>query len=66
MEEHGFPITKRQLLDSVQILMSDMKLNTVFTNNRPGRKWYKRIMERNREVSERVYQNLTRARPASY
>lgn len=62
MGKHGFPITKCQLLDSVQKLLNDMNRTTVFKNNRPGRTWYNRFKKRNPEISERVYQNLTRAR----
>ncbi len=36
----GFPISKDQLLDSVQLLLNKSKRKTIFTDNRPGRKWY--------------------------
>lgn len=34
MQDHGFPITKRQLLDSVQRLINETNRQTVFKNNR--------------------------------
>lgn len=62
MQKCGFPITKFQLLESVQKLLNALKRETMFTNNRPGRDWYDRFLKRNPEITERVYQNLTRAR----
>lgn len=62
MGDHGFPITKLQLLDSVQKLLNEANRATIFTNNRPGRDWFDRFMKRHPKISERVYQNLTKAR----
>lgn len=58
----GFPITKEQLLDSVQILLNKTKRETIFTENRPGRKWYEGFTRRHPKVVEKQCQNLTSAR----
>lgn len=58
----GFPISKDQLLDSVQVLLNKSKRETVFTDNRPGRKWYEAFTKRHPLVVEREAQNLTSAR----
>lgn len=52
MESHGFPITKCQLLDSVQKLLNDEKRKTVFPNNRPERGWFQKFKKRNPNVVE--------------
>lgn len=58
----GFPITKEQLLDSVQMLLNKSKRETIFTENRPGRKWYEGFTRRHPKVVEKQCQNLTSAR----
>ncbi|XP_051168142.1 uncharacterized protein LOC127285953 [Leptopilina boulardi] len=58
----GFPVTKEQLLDSVQLLVKELKKSTCFTNGRPGRAWYDAFRKRHPEISQRVSQNLTKNR----
>ena len=58
----GFPATRLQLLDSVQILMEKLKRPNVFKNNRPGQKWYQCFLRRHPELAERLAQNLTKSR----
>ncbi|KAI4469802.1 tc5 transposase dna-binding domain [Holotrichia oblita] len=58
----GFPATKLQLLDSVQLLVEKLNRANKFKNNRPGNKWYKSFLKRHPELSERVTQNLTKGR----
>lgn len=58
----GFPITKQQLIDSVQILVKNLDRENNFNNGRPGRKWYEGFLNRHADVSTRVSQNLTNAR----
>ncbi|XP_025161698.1 uncharacterized protein LOC112590140 isoform X1 [Harpegnathos saltator] len=57
--DKGFPVTKDQLLDSVKILILELKRDNPFTNNRPGRHWYEGFCRRHPELFERVAQNLT-------
>ncbi|KAG5895467.1 hypothetical protein JTB14_013382 [Gonioctena quinquepunctata] len=58
----GCPITKEALLESVQIILRQMGRVTPFTNGKPGRHWYELFLERHPEISQRVTQNLTKAR----
>lgn len=58
----GFPATKLQLLDSVEMLIKKLKRPNTFKNNRPGRKWFKSFMKRHPILSERLTQNLTKSR----
>lgn len=60
--EAGFPVNKDQLLDSVQMILNKSKRETIFTDNRPGRKWYEGFRRRHPSVADRECQNLTSAR----
>ncbi|KAJ2949894.1 hypothetical protein O0L34_g11214 [Tuta absoluta] len=64
MAEKHIPITRDELLDSVQRIIADQKRKTPFTDNRPGRKWYSLFLNRHPAISERTAQNLTTARDA--
>lgn len=58
MAEKHFPVTKEQLLDSVQKIISEKNLDSCpFTNNRPGKKWYSLFLKRHPDLSERIAQN---------
>ncbi|KAG5895399.1 hypothetical protein JTB14_018753 [Gonioctena quinquepunctata] len=50
----GFPVTKTQLLDSVEMLVKKLKRTNEFTNGRPGRHWYEAFLRRHPEVSLRT------------
>jgi len=58
----GFPIIKEHLLDSVQNIIKKRKRSTPFTNERPGKHWYKAFLRRNPELSEKMCQNLMKRR----
>lgn len=58
----GFPVTKIQLLDSVEILIKKLHRPNAFTNGRPGRHWYEAFLRRHPEVTLRTSQNLTHSR----
>lgn len=62
LADAGFPISKDQLLDSVQMLLNKSKRETIFTENRPGRKWYEAFTRRHPIIAQRECQNLTSAR----
>ncbi|XP_013189681.1 uncharacterized protein LOC132903318 [Amyelois transitella] len=64
MAERHIPITRDELLDSVQRIIVDQKKTTPFTDNRPGKKWYNLFLKRHPSLSERTAQNLTTARDA--
>lgn len=58
----GFPITKSQLLDSIEMYIKKLNRSTSFKDGRPGAKWFKLFMKRHPEVSPRMTQNLGKAR----
>ncbi|CAG9840855.1 unnamed protein product [Diabrotica balteata] len=60
--EQGFPATKLQLIDSVQILIKNLKRENPFKDGRPGRHWFEGFMRRHPELTRRNSQNLTNAR----
>ncbi|KAF9416586.1 hypothetical protein HW555_006095 [Spodoptera exigua] len=63
MAEKHFPVTKEQLLDIVQKIISEKNLDSCpFTNNRPGKKWYSLFLKRHPDLSERTAHNLSKAR----
>ena len=62
MHKRGFPVIKNQLLDTVQMIVVKTGRNTPFTNGRPGKNWYQAFLKRHPELSERMCQNLTKAR----
>lgn len=62
MNDMYIPITKDELLGSVQKIIADKHQATPFKDNRPGKKWYNLFLKRHPTVSERTAQNLTTAR----
>lgn len=60
----GFPITRGQLIQSIQLYLNKTNRNTKFTDNLPGRKWYDGFMQRHPIISQRTSQNLTASRAA--
>lgn len=65
LSDCGFPLTKHQLLDSVQLyLNAEGRQVEKFTNNRPGKDWYVRFLGRHPDVSIRVTQSLSKSRAA--
>lgn len=62
MAKAGFPITKAQLVDSVQCILVELKRENLFTNRKPGRKRYNGFLTRNPQLAERMVQNLTQSR----
>lgn len=64
MAKAGFPVTKNQLLDSVAILIRDLKKETCFTNGRPVKHWCDAFLRRHPEISVRTSQNLSKTRSA--
>lgn len=64
----GFPVTKRQLLESVQLLCDYDNKQTPFVSNMPGRSWFNGFLQRHPEISQRIAENITlsRAKVAEY
>lgn len=64
MAKAGFPITKPELLDSVQHLIEELKRENPFVGNRPGKTWYNAFLKRHPNIGIRMAQNLTSSRAA--
>lgn len=60
----GFPITKSQLISSVQLMLNNQSRVTKFADNRPGRSWLQSFLNRNKSISVRLAQNINRSRAA--
>lgn len=58
----GFPITRSQLLDAAQELVTKLGKETPFVDNRPSKHWYKSFLSRNPELTEKLSQSLTKRR----
>lgn len=58
----GFPFTKDMLLDSVVLLIKELKRKNPFTDGRPGRHWFEAFLRRHPELSVRTPQNLCNRR----
>lgn len=63
-EERGFPVTQEQLLNSVKWLVLDLKKETPFTKDKPGRHWYEGFYHRHPELSIRKPQYFSYSRAA--
>ncbi|CAB3252107.1 unnamed protein product [Arctia plantaginis] len=62
LSERHIPLTKDSLLDSVQKIIIDQNRPNPFTNNRPSKKWFQSFMKRHPNLTQRVPDNLSRAR----
>jgi len=62
--ERGYPVTKTELLDSIQKYVDQLKKATPFNENRPGRHWYEAFRKRHPELTIRTVQHLSLIRAA--
>ena len=62
MAEAVFSVTVKQLQDSVQRLMTDLRGGNPFADNCPERTWIQGFLRKNDNVSTRISQNLTVSR----
>lgn len=60
--EIGAPVTKTDLLDCIQQYVQANSKKTPFTDDRPGRQWYKAFRKRHPELSIRKPQQLSTSR----
>lgn len=60
--KHGHPVTANNLKDCIKVYVSDMKLQTPFTNDRPGRKWFDAFCKRHPILTLRTPQHLEKER----
>ena len=54
----GFPVTKSQLLISVQGICKNLKKTNPFTDDILGRSWYESFLKRHLEISTRISENV--------
>lgn len=62
MASRGFPVTKFDLIISVQQITKDMNLTNLFPNGKPGNKWLALFLKRHPDVSERTVEKLSHVR----
>jgi len=48
----GFPVGREGLLSSVKKLVDETNLDTPFSNNRPGKKWFYSFLSRHSKISQ--------------
>ncbi|GAB0091669.1 uncharacterized protein DMENIID0001_065250 [Sergentomyia squamirostris] len=48
------PVTKSQILDSVEVLCQHYQIPNKFTNGRPGNVWYRSFLKRHPDLSKRT------------
>ena len=54
----GFPVTKSQLLISVQGICKNLKNTNPFTDDLPGGSWYESFLKRHPEISTKISENV--------
>ncbi|XP_074109746.1 uncharacterized protein LOC141534337 [Cotesia typhae] len=62
--QRGLPVTKTELLDSIQQYVKMSKKETPFIDSRPSRHWYEGFRKRHPQISIRKPQHLTHSRAA--
>lgn len=54
LSEKGFPVTRRQLTDSVALLVKKLKKTSPFNDGKPGRSWIKGFCKRHPSVADKI------------
>lgn len=62
LDDKGFPVTKIDILVSVNKLITDMKLNNNVTNGKLGEKWFTLFMKRHSDLVHRKPEKLSKIR----
>lgn len=57
--QRGFPITKSQLLESVEVICQKIKREIPFSNGRPGRGWFTGFLRRHPQISKSIFENTS-------
>lgn len=58
----GFPLHKRNLVDTVQKIVTEDQRQTPFTNNKPGNSWVAGFFKRHNEITQRHSEVINRGR----
>ncbi|KAJ8953444.1 hypothetical protein NQ318_023563 [Aromia moschata] len=56
----GFPVTKADLLDTIEKILKDEGNTTLFKKGRPGKKWYSNFLRRHPEISLRQAEGINK------
>lgn len=62
VSRRGFPLSPSELKDSVKTMLDLRGRTTAFNENRPGRSWFKRFLQRNDSLRIRLAENLDKSR----
>lgn len=62
VSRRGFPLSPSELKDSVKTMLDLRGRTTTFIENRPGRTWFKRFLQRNESLRIRLAENLDKSR----
>ncbi|KAH9632257.1 hypothetical protein HF086_002892 [Spodoptera exigua] len=62
ISKSGFPVKKQELLDTVQKIIRDGEFKNNFKDDRPGQKWFKKFLVRNKEITLKNAEGIDKAR----
>jgi DDE superfamily endonuclease/Tc5 transposase DNA-binding domain len=62
MSRRGLPMNRENLLDSIQVILSEDGRANPFLDNRPGNSWFKLFLKRHPLVSQRHSEAISRGR----
>lgn len=58
----GFPVKKIDLLETVEAIVKNTDIESLFKNGRPGQKWYQNFLKRHPMISVREAESVNKAR----
>jgi DDE superfamily endonuclease len=64
MSRRGLPLSRNNVMDSIQRIINDDGRSTPFKDGRPGSTWYKLFLQRHPCVTERYAESISRSRGA--
>lgn len=62
VSRRGFPLSPSELKDSVKTMLDLRGRTTAFIENRPGRSWFRRFLNRKESLRIRLAENLDKSR----
>ncbi|XP_045492332.1 tigger transposable element-derived protein 1-like [Colias croceus] len=58
----GFPVKKQELLQTIEKIIHEGEIKNNFKDNRPGEKWFKKFLARNKVISLKNAEGINKAR----
>ncbi|CAG4946140.1 unnamed protein product [Colias eurytheme] len=58
----GFPVKKQELLQTIEKIINEGEIKNNFKDNRPGEKWFKKFLARNKVISLKNAEGINKAR----